>query len=220
MQLNRVVAGALGAGLLGLSLAACAHTTDTSGTSIATTVPPTTSAPVTTATPTTGASTTSTTAASTTTTTAVPAAAPACVHSALEVAEGHAEASTGPVDVPVTIANIGTSACSLGGYPDVSFTVGSGVSEPTVVHTGQARVFKIAPTLVTLAPGGSASAGFVVEYYTQPEDGETTCPQVSGFDVTFTSPGGTFEVTNGFPSCGDIAISPIVTAAEASVGSG
>jgi hypothetical protein len=141
------------------------------------------------------------------------------VHRALSVTEGRRSAALGTVDVPILIANTGSDPCSLSGYPTVTFAAQPGSSSPPVTHQGTAHVFKVAPAPVTLAPGGAPSAGIVIEYFEQPSNGATEYVS-SGVDITFTPPGGTFEVTGSLYAYGSVAVSPIVESSQVPSGTG
>jgi hypothetical protein len=177
-------------------------------------------------------STTSTTAAanggSTTTTSAVPpssttvttqATSASCIHSVLKLTEGRPSVSTTTVDTPYLLMNTGAAPCSLAGYPSLLFVVASGSNTPAVVHTGVAPAFSGNGAPVILQPNSVTSAGFVVEYDQQPTDGnQSSCSSISSFDVIFPDPGGSLEVAHSFYPCGSVAVSPIVSASDATSG--
>lgn len=82
-----------------------------------------------------------------------------------------------------------------------------------VSHSGQAEIFSKAPSSVTLQPGTAAAAGFVVAYSDVQSNGQTSCPQVDGLELTMPGGGESFRVTRRFYPCGapNISVSPIVS---------
>jgi hypothetical protein len=79
----------------------------------------------------------------------------ACQSAALKVALGPGNAAAGSQIIPIQFTNISTSACTLYGFPGVSFT-----GETYAVQVGPAAARNHASTeqVVTLAPGAVASA--------------------------------------------------------------
>jgi len=132
-------------GALAVGLAACGGSNSTATT---TTVTPATTSPTTTGG---GASTSSSTTSST-------AAGPqTCRTASLTVSLGSPNGSAGATHYGLTFRNTGTAACTLYGYPGVSFLGASGqqIGDPAQRQGGT-------PTTVTLAAGGSAYASVVV----------------------------------------------------------
>jgi Protein of unknown function (DUF4232) len=88
-----------------------------------------------------------------------PAPLAQCSSSALRISLGAAGGAAGSIYYPLEFTNVSGTACSLYGYPGVSF-----VSAPDGVELGGAAVRNPAagPTLVTLAPGGIAHASVQV----------------------------------------------------------
>jgi hypothetical protein len=111
-------------------------------------VPPTTappaSAPPTAAPPTTGPPTTG------------PAA---CTTSGLRVSLGAANGAAGSIYYPLVFRNVSGAACSLFGYPGVSFVAAPGRGQ---LGGPAARNTTFRPSLVTLAPGAAAHASVQV----------------------------------------------------------
>ncbi len=137
--------GAAAAALGAVLLAACGSAGSPSGASSA-------SSP---------ASTPATSGASSTPASAAPgtsAAAAACATSALRIAVDTTGggAAAGSTYYPIDFTNTGSAACTLFGYPGVSFvtgsTGGSEIGQPASRNSGAAA------TVVTLAPGGAAHA--------------------------------------------------------------
>jgi Domain of unknown function (DUF4232) len=84
----------------------------------------------------------------------------ACVTSDLQARLGEAQGAAGTFYQVVVLTNTSSSACSLYGYPGVSFVTGVGgkvIGAPATRNTG------IRDALVTLRPGGEASTLVGVE---------------------------------------------------------
>ncbi|MGO9149241.1 MAG: DUF4232 domain-containing protein [Acidimicrobiales bacterium] len=192
--------------VLGLAVlvAGCSH---------ATTPVTTTTAPATTSTSTTLAPTTSTTSTSSTTTTSTqPATIAPCAAGQLKVVALEGTGAAGSIFSPVNVSNTSTTACSLDGRPGITLigAVQGAKSAPlqtTIRATGQGSVFDVAPAMLTLSPGGSATVGFMVESSDVPSDGEQTCPVVSSMEVTLPGIASSFTVAETFTACGGPTIS-------------
>jgi hypothetical protein len=133
-----------------------------------TVIPPTTPAPASsspaappTAAPPTAAPPTVTPPAAAPPTTAPPAAgpAPACSTSGLRVSLGAAEGAAGSIYYPLDFRNVSGRACSLFGYPGVSFVAAPGTSQ---LGGAAVRNDTFGPSLVTLAAGAVAHAAVQV----------------------------------------------------------
>ena len=84
------------------------------------------------------------------------AAGPAkCQSGALKVALGPGNAAAGSQIIPIQFTNISTSACTLYGFPGVSFT---GETYAVQLGPAAARNHASPEQVVTLAPGAMASA--------------------------------------------------------------
>jgi hypothetical protein len=81
--------------------------------------------------------------------------APACTTSGLKVALGGSQGTAGSTIQEIDFTNTGSASCTLFGYPGVSLTGGSPSAQ---IGAAAARDSAITPVLVTLAPGGEASA--------------------------------------------------------------
>lgn len=113
-------------------------------------------APTVTVTKTSAASSGPSAAASATAAASTQAAGPAaCQSGALKVALGPGNAAAGSTIVPIQFTNISTSACTLYGFPGVSFT---GETYAVQVGPAAARNHSSPEQVVTLAPGAMASA--------------------------------------------------------------
>jgi hypothetical protein len=99
-----------------------------------------------------GTASTPSPAASTSAAAAGPAA---CVSSGLQASLGQGSGAAGTFYQLIVLTNTSTSACTLYGYPGVSFVTGPG---GTVIGAPAVRNSLITDTLVTLQPRGTASA--------------------------------------------------------------
>jgi len=184
-----------------------------------TTTVPSSSTSTSTSTSTTIAPTTST--SSTTTSTTRPATPTACVAGQLTLVSYKGSGTAGSSFNPVGIANSSSSPCLINGRPQITLIGGQQGATPsaiptTVLSTGQAPVFQIAPLPVTVSPGGAASAGFMVQSSDVPSNGEQTCPVVSSMKVKLPDIPSTFKVAENFTACGGptIFVSAIVRASD------
>lgn len=100
----------------------------------------------------TGTPATPSTAATTATT---PAGPPACVSSDLQASLGQGSGAAGTFYQLIVLTNTSSSACTLYGYPGVSFVTGQGGS---VMGAPATRNPLISDSLITLQPGAAASA--------------------------------------------------------------
>jgi len=92
---------------------------------------------------------------SSSTSTPTPAVTSACLSSDLQASLGQSQGAAGTFYHLIVLTNISASACTLYGYPGVSFVTGPGGG---VIGSPAARNPVIPDTLVTLQPGGTASA--------------------------------------------------------------
>ena len=182
-----------------------------------TTTTTTTTRPALVTTSTTLAPTTSTTSTSSTTTTTQPTPGAPCTASQLKVVALEGTGAAGSIFSPVNVVNTSTVACTLEGRPGVTLvgaTQGSQAAplQTTIRTTGEGSVFDIAPAKLTVSPGSSATAGFMVESSDVPSDGEQTCPVVSSMEVTLPGIASSFTVAETFTACGGptISVSAIV----------
>lgn len=130
---RRLAVLAAAAGVAGL-LAACGSTPAAAPTKTITVTPAVSSTP----------------SASTT-----PSVTPACLSSDLQASLGQSQGAAGTFYHLIVLTNISASACTLYGYPGVSFVTGPGGS---LIGSPAGRNSVIPDTLVTLQPGGTASA--------------------------------------------------------------
>jgi hypothetical protein len=89
------------------------------------------------------------------TTTTAPSGPGPCVSADLQASLGQAGAAAGTFYHLIVLTNTSGGACTLYGYPGVSFVTGQGGS---VIGAPATRNPLISDTLVTLSPGGTASA--------------------------------------------------------------
>lgn len=80
---------------------------------------------------------------------------PACATRDLKATVGVAQGAAGSIYQVINFTNIGTSSCSLYGYPGVALAGGSPVSQ---IGSAASRSTASGPTLVSLAAGASANA--------------------------------------------------------------
>jgi hypothetical protein len=203
--------GTVGTLLLGLLLAACSSTASGSRPTTTVSVPPPTTAPTTTST------TVPATTQPTSSTTTSASGPPPCSAGQLAVTEVGVSGAAGTIGVAYRLTGTG-AACTLDGYPVVSFFVESsgGATAPasaSVVDGGLGGVFASSPTAIVVSAG--QSAGFLLAYSDVPSGGSSTCPDAAGFRLT--PPGGTgvAVVATTMPLCGEpVHVSPVVPASE------
>ncbi len=183
-------------GAVALGLAACGG----SSSSTSTTNPPQTT------TTTTGSSTSSTSAASTSTTAA---SLTACRTASLSVSLGGPNGSAGSTHYGLTFHNSGSAACTLYGYPGVSFLDAAGhqIGAPAQRQTG------ITSATVTLAASGDAYSSLAVtDPGIPPCSGSAAAAQVQVYP-----PGETHAALIAAPSGMLVCTSPNTTAYRSSI---
>jgi hypothetical protein len=172
---------------LAVGLAACGSSSSTTTT--------TTGATTTT---TAASATTSTSGSTTTTTTRISIAG--CASSGLAVTLGSANGTAGSVHYPIAFRNTTSSACTLYGFPGVSFLTASG----TQIGVPAQRESGIIFATITLGPGGSAySSVGVTDPGIPPCTGSATATRVRVFP-----PGETHAVLVPAPSGIAVCSSP------------
>ena len=143
---------------------------------------------------------------------------PPCKGRAIAISASPVEAAMGNVEVTLVFRNVGTTPCTLYGFPGVA-ALDAGGREVAQAQRTQSGYFAIAPSpyrAVRLLPGGAASA-IVAGSDSQPTS--SPCPIYPAFLVT---PPGTYNSTkvpvsspnftrNGFPGCYGLAVQPVVT---------
>jgi len=186
-------------GAVALALAACGSSSSSSSSS---TAPSTTSS---TGSPTSTTSASPTTTGGSTTTTGIPA----CRTAALSIALGAPNGSAGATHYGLTFHNTGTAACTLYGFPGVSFldTGGHQIGAPAQRPSGTAL------TTVTLMVGGDAfSSVAVTDPGIPPCSGSTAAAQVRVYP-----PGETRSTTIPAPSGLQVCSSPNTAAYLSSI---
>jgi hypothetical protein len=156
----------LAVGALAVGLAACGSSSSSTSTTRSSQTPLTT----TTTTSPTSSSSPSTTSAPTTTTLVY-----GCLTSALAITIGPPNGTAGAIHYGFTFRNTGSTACTLYGFPGVSFldSGGNQIGAPAV------RESNVASVRVTLSVGGSAYASVsVTDPGIPPCSGSTTAAQV------------------------------------------
>jgi hypothetical protein len=153
----------------GVGVAACSSSSSTATT--------TTAAPTTTVV----RSTTTTTASGSTTTTSGHSPV-SCRAADLTGSATGGSGAAGTIETSVTLRNVTTATCVLGGYPGLLLIGSDGTALPTtVVRKGTYPFTSQAVTLVTLAPGQSAHVN--IGYSDVPHGTETTCPSATAVQV-------------------------------------
>jgi Protein of unknown function (DUF4232) len=122
-----------------------------------------------------------------------PAGPAACATTALRPSLGPGGGAAGSTYYPIRLTNISGSACSLYGYPGVSFVTAAGGSQ-TGAPAAENPAFP--RTLVTLAPGASAHAELqVVNAQNYPA---SACHPVAAHELSVYPPGQTSALFIGF----------------------
>jgi hypothetical protein len=115
------------------------------------------------------------------------------------------------IDLGFGISNAG-AACTLDGYPTLTFSGKTGTIEALENHTGQGPAFKVAPAVMVVVGAG---AGFVLQYYDVPVNGQTTCPTVTTIAVSLPGIPTPIVVNEELPLCGaEVNVSAIETPAQ------
>jgi hypothetical protein len=172
----------------GAVLAACSSgATSASSTSTTTHRSSTTTTHPTTTTSGGSVTTSSNSGGATTTTAANSASAPTCLASQLSIGPHQGGGAAGTIVLTISMRNASATACTLQGYPGMQLLGAQGTPMPTNVVRGgfsgsvPAAVSQ-APSLVTLAPGFTAS--FWLQYEDVPVGGETSCPTSAKAQIT------------------------------------
>ena len=186
---GRTGAAVMALAALAVGLAACGSSPSSSTTTTTTGVPTTTTAV---------SSTTSTSGSSSTTTTRTTITG--CASSGLAVTLGTGNGTAGSIHYPIVFRNTTSSACTLYGFPGVSFLTAGG----TQIGAPAQRESGIAFATITLAPGGSAySSVGVTDPGIPPCTGSATATQVRVFP-----PGETHAILVTAPSGIAVCSSP------------
>jgi hypothetical protein len=197
-DLQRMIAAAAlgGAALL---IAACGSTSPAA-------------APAPTKTVTVPASQPASTAPATPTSSPTPAGPPPCPTSALKSSVGTGNGAAGSTYYPLEFTNASGAACTLFGYPGVSFVTGTGGSQ---IGGAASRNPAVSSALVTLAPGSTAHATLQVVNAMNYPDAE--CHLVTAHTMKIYPPNQTAPIYLSFtaPACSGHAKSVHILAVEA-----
>lgn len=131
---------------------------------------------------------------------ATPAAAgpAACATSDLKATTGVAQGAAGSVYQSIDFTNIGTTTCTMYGYPGVALATGTAPS--TQIGAAATRSTPPGPSVVTLKPGGVANAVLRV---VQAENYPTaTCGPVASAYLQIYPPGQTAAIYLAYKSTG------------------
>jgi hypothetical protein len=144
---------------------------------------------------------------------AAPSGAPkACTSAQLSITLGERQQVMAQPAIAVMFTDTGDAPCTLYGYPGVA-GLDTGGRQITQAYRIQ-QVYEggsstDAPTRVTLARGGQASA--LIGGGANPINGETACP--ADYAAVVVTPPGTSAPTKlplDFPSCAGLAVTPVV----------
>jgi hypothetical protein len=141
-----------------------------------------------------------------------PAGPPPCPTSALKSSVGTGNGAAGSTYYPLEFTNASSAACTLFGYPGVSFVTGTGGSQ---IGRAASRNPAVGSTLVTLAPGSTAHATLqVVNAMNYPD---ADCHLVTAHTMKIYPPNQTAPIYLSFnaPACSSHAKSVHILAVEA-----
>ena len=150
----------------------------------------------------------------TTSATPTPAGPPPCPTSALKSSAGTGNGAAGSTYYPLEFTNTSSSACTLFGYPGVSFVTAAG-SGGSQIGGAASRNPAVTSQLVTLAPGSTAHATLqVVNAMNYPE---AECHLVTARTLKIFPPNQTAPIYVSFtaPACSGHAKSVHILAVEA-----
>jgi len=106
-----------------------------------------------------------------------------CPAASLTAAVAGSSGAAGTMEITVVFRNISSTACVLSGYPGGQMLDAQGTQIPTtVVRGGRLPFTNLAPSVVTLGPGGVAY--FNIGFSDVPTGTETTCPRAMSLIVT------------------------------------
>jgi hypothetical protein len=152
------------------------------------------------------------TAPATPTSSPTPAGPPPCPTSALKSSVGTGNGAAGSTYYPLEFTNASGAACTLFGYPGVSFVTGTGGSQ---IGSAASRNPAVSSALVTLAPGSTAHATLqVVNAMNYPN---AECHLVTAHTMKIYPPNQTAPIYLSFtaPACSGHAKSVHILAVEA-----
>ena len=143
----------------------------------------------------------STTVAPSSTTTTVAKLA-GCTTKSLATTVGQAQGAAGHNYIPIVFQNIGSTPCTLGGFPGVALTNSAGQQVIQAVRTSAV------PKTITLAAQGFGSA--LLTATDVPSGNETTCPTYAGALVTPPNDTSSQALTVQVPGCSTPTIGVVV----------
>jgi Protein of unknown function (DUF4232) len=152
------------------------------------------------------------TATPTTSATPTPAGPQPCPTSALKSSVGTGNGAAGSTYYPLEFTNVSGAACTLFGYPGVSFVTGTGGSQ---IGGAASRNPAVTSQLVTLAPGSTAHATLqVVNAMNYPG---AECHLVTAHTIKIFPPNQTAPIYLSFtaPACSSRAKAVHILAVEA-----
>jgi hypothetical protein len=136
------------------------------------------------------------------------------------VSTGTGGAGLGHVGIPILFTNIGSSECTLYGYPGVATLnqAGQQVVQATRSLSGYLGGLNGTTTIPTvdLAPDGTASA--LIESTDNPIGPATSCPTYTSFLVTPPDTTTSVPVTTSLIDCSGIEVHPVVSGSSGSQG--
>ncbi len=135
-----------------------------------------------------------------------------CPTSALKASVGTGNGAAGSTYYPLEFTNTSSTACTLFGYPGVSFVTGTGGSQ---IGRAASRNPAVTSRLVTIAPGSTAHATLqVVNAMNYPS---AECHLVTAHTMKIFPPNQTAPIYLGFtaPACSSHAKSVHILAVEA-----
>jgi Protein of unknown function (DUF4232) len=209
-----VLAGAAGLAIVAGAAAGCSSGSSSSSSSAATTpaapASSSASAPATSSAPPTGSASSAAVNPNT------PAGPPGCATANLKATVGVAQGAAGSVYQVIDFTNIGSSTCSLYGYPGVSLAAGTPVTQ---VGAAASRSTSSAPSLVTLAAG--ATANTLVRITVAQNYPTATCKPVATTYLQIYPPNQTTPIFVAYKSTGCSATSVnLLTVSVVQAGSG
>jgi Protein of unknown function (DUF4232) len=141
-----------------------------------------------------------------------PAGPPPCPTSALKASVGTGNGAAGSTYYPLEFTNVSSAACTLFGYPGVSFVTGTGGSQ---IGRAASRNPAVTSRPVTIAPGSTAHATLqVVNAMNYPG---TECHLVTAHTMKIFPPNQTAPIYLGFtaPACSSHGKAVHILAVEA-----
>ncbi|HEX8771211.1 MAG TPA: DUF4232 domain-containing protein [Acidimicrobiales bacterium] len=151
--------------------------------------------------------------------TTVAASTSKCLLRELRVSAGDGGAGLGHVGFPILFVNIGTSPCSLTGFPGVAAIDTHGVQLAQARRTlagylGGVRPGSAQPPVVELAVGEQASA--LIEGTDVPSGSDDSCSNYARFLVTPPDETESVTIEHGLPGCSELQIHPVVAGSTGS----